>query len=270
MAKIKWVKGNTLTLLLPLYEVTIDEHGEATRTPYTPPAGSELTAGIVAPFKVYEYDADFEDSTVSFTDDGTLPCGKYGVEVKVKEPDRNLRTFKCCQIEIVNCTVELELGDILAEESVVLDADYFVQGPKGDPFTYDDFTPEQIVELQKPAQDKADELTVLERQWSDAEAGRVAAETGRDKAEKDRVIEEGHRVEDERARVNAEDGRARAESGRALAESGRVSAEQGRVTAEQGRAEAETQRETTFATFEDTINSKLDTVSESDFNQIFN
>lgn len=257
-------------MLLTLYEVTIDEHGQTTKAPYVPPTGSELKASIVGQFKTYSYDVTLDGSTVTFTDDGTLPCGVYGVEVKVKEPDRNLRTFECCEIQIVNCTDRLELGDLLADDSVVLDAEYFVQGPKGDPFTYDDFTPEQIAELQKPATDAAADVSALELRIEGAEAGRVRAEEGRVSAEKDRSTAEEHRLEDERSRVNDEDARARAESGRVSAEADRVSAEEGRVLAEQGRVEAETQRETTFATFEDTINSKLDTVSESDFNQIFN
>ena len=32
------------------------------------------------------------------------------------------------------------------------------QGPKGDPFTYDDFTPDEIANLKKPATDAANEL----------------------------------------------------------------------------------------------------------------
>lgn len=148
--KQKWVKGNTLPLAVPLQLVTV-ESGVEVRTDYTPPEGSEIEVRLVSQYRSFNYDYTIEGNVVSFTDDGQLPVGCYGVEIGVKEPtDWNRRTFKCGEVHIVNCTDEL--GEI-QEGQVILDAAIFVQGPKGDkgdPFTYDDFTPEQLEALRGP------------------------------------------------------------------------------------------------------------------------
>jgi hypothetical protein len=80
--------------------------------------------------------------------------------VTVREPEsRNLRSFKCEELEIVKCTDELELGEFVATDAVVLDAATFfwAKGDKGDPFTYDDFTPEQLAGLKGEKGEKGDQ-----------------------------------------------------------------------------------------------------------------
>lgn len=156
---IPWVKGNTLNLAVPLQLVTYDD-GKETKTDYIPPVGSEIHVRITSQFEKKEYPFTIEDNVVSFTDDGTLNCGCYGVEITVSEPHteqvngQNRRTFKK-HIEIYESLDDL--GD-LPDGEVIIDAAIFIQGQKGDkgdPFTYNDFTPEQIAELQKPATDAA-------------------------------------------------------------------------------------------------------------------
>lgn len=77
----------------------------------------------------------------------------------------------------------------------------YIKGDKGDPFTYDNFTQEQIAELQRPATDIAQTV-------ADAEALRVNAENERETAEQLRFDAEEGRVVAERSRVEAEQQRA--------------------------------------------------------------
>lgn len=130
---IPWVKGNTLNLAVPLQLVTYDD-GKETKTDYIPPVGSEIHVRITSQFEKKEYPFTIEDNVVSFTDDGTLNCGCYGVEITVSEPHteqvngQNRRTFKK-HIEIYESLDDL--GD-LPDGEVIIDAAIFVQGQKGD------------------------------------------------------------------------------------------------------------------------------------------
>lgn len=90
---------------------------------------------------------------------------------------------------------------VVVVETVALPGE---KGDKGDPFTYDDFTPEQIAELQRPATEAAavanqsaekankaatdikalgDTLTAEEAKRESAESGRASAESDRAEAE---------------------------------------------------------------------------------------
>lgn len=64
------------------------------------------------------------------------------------------------------------------------------KGEKGDAFTYADFTPTQISELQKPATDKVVELNELETALINSENTRISNENSRVSAENARVIAE--------------------------------------------------------------------------------
>ena len=74
------------------------------------------------------------------------------------------------------------------------------KGDKGDAFTYADFTPTQIADLQKPATDKVEELNTLENTLVNSENTRILNENSR-------VIAESSRVTAENARVIAENER---------------------------------------------------------------
>lgn len=68
------------------------------------------------------------------------------------------------------------------------------KGDKGDAFTYADFTPTQIAELQKPATDKVEVLNALETTLTNSENNRISAENSRVTAESLRVTAENARV----------------------------------------------------------------------------
>ena len=152
MKTIPWVKGNTMPVAVPLQTKTAVD-GKWVIEDYTPPAGSEINVNIVAGQRRYKYDFTLDGNVVRFTDDGHLPVGDYGVEITVKEPDDfNRRTFKCAQIRVYDCTDDVGM---LPNGEMLLDAAIFIQGQKGDPFTFEDFTPEEIAELQRPATEAA-------------------------------------------------------------------------------------------------------------------
>lgn len=103
----------------------------------------------------------------------------------------------------------------VVEEMVALPGE---KGDKGDPFTYDDFTPEQIADLQRPA----------------TEAAKVANEAA-EKANK--AVTDIKVLGD---RLTAEEAK-------------RESAESGRASAESDRAEAEALRESSFSQMQTTL-----------------
>lgn len=115
---------------------------------------------------------------------------------------------------------------------------------KGEAFTFEDFTPEQIAQLQKPAQDAADNLEVFVK---DAKAN----EETRERAERVRQQNEQTRQADETSRKTAEQKRIEAETEREENENTRKQAEQERESAEERRAEE-------FLGFKETIDSKAD------------
>lgn len=104
---------------------------------------------------------------------------------------------------------------VVAKEVVTLPGE---KGDKGDPFTYDDFTPEQIADLQRPA----------------TEAAAVANQSA------------------EKANKAATDIKALGDTLTAE-EAKRESAESSRASAESERAEAEVQRETSFSQMQTTL-----------------
>ncbi len=118
------------------------------------------------------------------------------------------------------------------------------KGDKGDAFTYADFTPTQIAELQKPATDKVEELNQLETTLTNSEILRVQNENTRISNEETRNTNEQTRVNSENNRVTAETSRSSSENTRITAETERVSNENLRKTSENARVSAETSRST--------------------------
>lgn len=109
------------------------------------------------------------------------------------------------------------------------------KGDKGDAFTFEDFTPEQIEVLQQPATEAAEESRKVSNEISDVEEKRATAEQNRVTAEGTRKDNEAKRVTTERTRVESEAGRIDKEKERVSAETSRASAEQNRTLAEDSR-----------------------------------
>lgn len=156
---------------------------------------------------------------------------------------------------------------------------------KGEPFTYEDFTPEQIAELQRPATEAAEELKEFQTEAEKKESGREAAETKRISAEELRESAEAQRASAEASRESAEDTRVSHEATRCYSEEARsnnethrrdfekerVANEQARVSAEESRAQAETSRvsaEQSRATAESTRESNETTRSTNEQSRV--
>lgn len=146
-----WVRGNTLPLAVPLVLVTRNGQEEI-RTDYIPPEGSELHVRMKNAYnKATEYPYTMDGNKVCFEDPGTLAVGTYGIEIKIKEPNSNRRTFQCCEVQIMESSDflgDMPDGTILMPEAIYIQG---LKGDKGDPFRYEDFTPEQLEELRGPA-----------------------------------------------------------------------------------------------------------------------
>lgn len=115
----------------------------------------------------------------------------------------------------------------------------YVKGDKGDAFTYADFTPQQIAELQRPATEAAESVAATEDDIKAAEALRLTAESARVSAESARAEAESLRAESEAERNKAEATRLAAEKQRSLAEAERIAAEGTRANQEKARVAAE-------------------------------
>lgn len=156
---------------------------------------------------------------------------------------------------------------------------------KGEPFTYEDFTPEQIAELQRPATQAAEDLKEFQTQAEKKESEREAAETKRISAEELRESAEAQRASAEASRESAEDTRVSHEATRCYSEEARsnnethrrdfekerVANEQARVSAEESRAQAETSRvsaEQSRATAESTRESSETTRSTNEQSRV--
>lgn len=206
---IKHVFGNVMRVAIPLTQrIRTLVDGQETETE------SDFYPNLSKPIKVVlkregnlkkEYIPTVEGNVVTFKDDGTLPTGLYDVTVLCYDSNSQpCRYMVRTKIKVVSATkdagidagIEFDSTDYVLEGAVY----FYAKGDKGDPFTFEDFTEEEILLLQKPAQDKADEVSGLEVQWTEAENGRVQAENDRQLAEQGRVAAEQSRVEAEQQR----------------------------------------------------------------------
>lgn len=178
---IKWVQGNPLPMAVSLYTLQVGGN-EQEKEAYYPQVGSTVRAKLVSSYRAIEYEVTMNGNVAVFSDDGTLPVGIYAVEIKVLETDRTLRSFHCKELQIVNSSSDLEVGEfqetgtnvvfadavfvtgrdgvgissVVVNEDDTLTVTYTngetytspsLRGEKGDPFTYADFTPEQLAAL---------------------------------------------------------------------------------------------------------------------------
>lgn len=227
----------------------------------------------VARFYTTSYEKAFIASNIGgvltncFNDDGNihvvfnnhgLESGTLRVEFSAEMPNSIYPDGS--QLEVSPQSLHIELvrgvGDCgtIADVEVMLS---FIKGDKGDPFTYADFTPEQISELQKPATEAAESVAALEKSVEGAESLRVSAE-------QTRVLNEEARVSAENTRISNENARKTDEGLRQGDEAVRQSNEQKRATAEETRVQAEAARAEEFATWQSEIDSKQDALTTTE------
>ena len=150
--------------------------------------------------------------------------GTHKVVLWIDDAVLGLRKPYCCDLVVAktqasgsNASVsnisDIIIPDVISETAVTVgDILYnYVKGDKGDPFTYSDFTPEQIAELQQPASDAIASIKAVEQSVEHAEGLRVIAEQTRQTKETERQSAETTRGNNETARTSAESGRVTAE-----------------------------------------------------------
>lgn len=145
-------------------------------------------------------------------------------------------------------------------------------------FVYSDFTEEQILELQKPAIDKAaevqaeeDKRVIAENERKSAEEERLSSETTRKSNEETRISNEETRVSNENERLSNEEERKTSESARKTNEETRIanenerkSSEETRKTNEKVRIINEETRKTDEATRKTNEQTRLDNEAKRD------
>ena len=213
------------------------------------------TLGVKSPlsFEVTAY------NELSAVNDGSLPAGKYAIELSCKGADGKSYRMKSpgAIIEVSSSTTS-STGSTsvrVAGDEWELTAD--VEMHEGQARTYMSLLEEVrqgAVKATEEATEAAsavnaakaaceEQTTKAEKTNSDitaAETARVEAENGRVKAESERETAENKRTQSEQSRESAE-------TERASAEKARTAAETERAASETGRANAETQRESDFS-----------------------
>ena len=202
-----------------------------------------------------------------------LPSGTLRVEFSAEIPNGIYPDGS--QLEVSPQPLDIELVRGRGDCGTIVDVDVMLsyikgdkgdtgpQGPKGDKgdkgdaFTYEDFTAEQIAELQRPATEAAESVSKLEEEVSQAEALRASAEQTRKANEQSRISAENGRVSGENERKANEAARQSNEATRIANENQRQQNEKSRVSAETARAEE-------FATWEGKIDSKQDALTTSE------
>ena len=196
---------------------------------------------------------------IEVTPEMTTVTGLYSLVLKYILADESLSdNDRKCAVDTKAFTIVANTAGADDISEIAVTSDMLI-GLKGDPFTYDDFTEEQLADLRQPAIDAG---LIAEQQGNIAEQrGLIAEQQGNTaqnqgstaeqkgiyaKEQGDYAKEKGELVADvvdnESERVQAESERVSAETTRVTNESGRVTAENNRVNAENLRESAESAR----------------------------
>ena len=85
--KVYWVRGNTLTLVIPLEQEVIPQEGDVQVLPYYPAETSTVTVYIIGNGVRRPYTPTIDGNLLFITDNGNLPTGSYDIEVIVDNTD---------------------------------------------------------------------------------------------------------------------------------------------------------------------------------------
>lgn len=141
-----------------------------------------------------------------------LPLGKYGLRIDfVGRDDVHKTYFRDRQINIVKATDDTDLpyGTEEGLDVYELGTMAIYVPEKGDPFLYEDFTPEQIEDLKKPAKDAAEEAHIKVEQL--AQGSNAATKKANDAADNAdaKAAEAEQKAKDAGAKAIAADNAAR-------------------------------------------------------------
>lgn len=163
--KIVWVYGNRQELIIPM-EIEVVQNGVEGRVvePFYPEDGDVVAVTFTRPYGTKHYTPVVDGNLLRITEDGTIAVGCYGVEVVVTRGNEvRYRSLWKNQIIVTeaNDSVLEEWHEFqqmnATERAAVL---FFAKGDKGDPFRYEDFTPEQLAALKGEKGDSAYQIAV--------------------------------------------------------------------------------------------------------------
>lgn len=272
-------------------------------------SGRDLTLFLFDPLK-YSRQVPFEVSAnvISFTVRGTEQrrSGVYSLSLWENYGGIGQSVVDCCEafqlvpvtcqespdvsplspVELTMPTANIEVAipglsayEVAVKNGFVGTEQEWLASLKGEPFTYEDFTPEQLEALQKPAVDAATRADGA-AQSANTAAGNAntAAQNANNVAnsvaelepiiaqkEQARNLAENARVLAEQDRESSEQQRHTNEQSREKAEEGRNTSETERQQAEQSRKEAETSRVSEFNTLKqsaETATGKANTAAQ--------
>ena len=147
--------GNRQQLIIPMEQEVIPQEGDPYTEDFYPAEDDVVKVTLTGAYRPYIYTPEVDGHLLILTDNGTLPKGLYGVQITVvgANGETRLRSFWDQQIIVTekNNSVlqewdEFKEQDVKARAAVF----FFAKGDKGDAFTYDDFTPEQLEALRGP------------------------------------------------------------------------------------------------------------------------
>lgn len=237
----------------------VDGKEELTPVPF--PDDLDWRLRLTTPHSFRYYEASYTDGVmhncmrtddggiVVLMDDHKLACGELRYEFRFDLPDpvlpsrvAELYRSGSTGIMLVNdnsCNCGSGCGELI-------DVAVMLPMYKGDPFVYEDFTPEQLADLRRPATEAAEDAAAAVKALQDSvgrsESERTKAEAARETAEQQRAANETERQTAETGRADAEAERVKTEQSRQTAETARQTAEGQRKTAEAQRQAAETSR----------------------------
>lgn len=143
-AKVKWVYGNTHTVVITLEELVDTETGET--QPFDIQEGDVVKVSIKGTYKTQEYTPTIDGNTLSFKIGTELVVGDYVIEIDVQRGEDSYTSRKRWELAVVYYDDEANIPDDaeFTTEDLELIANMYI---KGDMFTYDDMTEEQKVDL---------------------------------------------------------------------------------------------------------------------------
>lgn len=114
-AKIKHVRGNTLSLAIPLQDKIwriVEGEKTAEITDFVPLETDVVEVVIKSAYRSVTLPATVTENVVSVVDDGTLPTGCYGVEIVVRRASGDVRRYyNSCSIHVVEQTRDAGIED---------------------------------------------------------------------------------------------------------------------------------------------------------------
>lgn len=256
-------------------------------------SGRDLTLFLFDPLK-YSRQIPFEVSAnvISFTVRGTEQrrSGVYSLSLWENYGGIGQSVVDCCEafqlvpvtcqespdvsplspVELTMPTANIEVAipglsayEVAVKNGFVGTEQEWLASLKGEPFTYEDFTPEQLEALQKPAVDAATRADGAAQSANTAAgSANTAAQNANNVANSVAELETTI-AQNEQARILAENARASAEQDRASSEQQRQKNEQSREKAEEGRNTSETERQQAEQSRE-----KAETLRVSEFNTL--